>query len=809
MATTFPYYDPVLDFDDVNVFLSTLLTTVPTLDRSQNPWDDPESALAFGGDSLYVDQMDLQNIPEQNYGVGNGFVPGFPENGIRLSISLTTYSELIGSNGSVEGTPFTNVSSSHALPNVKKEPFDYPLYSSALNKTSSEDTDNSEIISPKLRAAPKDKVSKPAKKTKVSHNMIEKKYRTNINSKILELRDAVPTLRIATGRTGVLVADLEGLTPASKLNKALVLTKATEYIKHLEHKNDAMRLQIAQLQELVRDANVNPRESLDNPTFQGGFGFNPTLSYNTTVNDYSMSSQNVQPSLHTAVRGPLAPNMGTNLMLGGLATVMGTSLLSSDNFRGMAAVPFFPSALAHPSPLTLQLLTIFRTGLVLFGVCLLLQPVLRLFRPSGKEQATNMWLAWLLVNVGLQLPKPVSAETKEKVLARLLGKEPFTFAELTKDYVVLSSSEVTFETSFLNVLVGSILVRKFPFTSRVVNVNLRLKGNLLMNLDYTGEDAYLRRISRLIKSLDGLDMFTSDGLMTRLTNLATGKTINCNINNGENHLTYIELYLHNKTDLYGILFNWRILELLHQLNMTYLDAISTETDTKEESIQEIEKDTKKLDDLLSEDSPALLTQYFTLFKCVLFPDSTPQLIQSLKSTIVESLDKVGAYLDGQELTDDEIISEDDESHHLTEDTDHQDPLERIEAQKSMVYSMNLMNEEKFIVLTSSLICYYMQHKDESKLRALLHHLKFKSRVPLSLLSFTCLVKVVCSLVNAGGEDEEDKEDAHVTESAVLESLIKLMRSWLNEDNKKNFMGHKFRSDLSDLVIAKGMTLNDI
>ena len=66
--------------------------------------------------------------------------------------------------------------------------------------------------------------------------MIEKKYRTNINTKILALRDAVPALRIAAGCDDVSIADLEGLTPASKLNKASVLTKATEYIKHLESK---------------------------------------------------------------------------------------------------------------------------------------------------------------------------------------------------------------------------------------------------------------------------------------------------------------------------------------------------------------------------------------------------------------------------------------------------------------------------------------------------------------------------------------------------------------------------------------------
>lgn len=87
--------------------------------------------------------------------------------------------------------------------------------------------------------------------------MIEKKYRTNINSKILILRDAVPALRIAAGAEDVSLADLEGITPASKLNKASVLTKATEYIKHLEQKNAMLKDQNEYLQKVLQEANLS------------------------------------------------------------------------------------------------------------------------------------------------------------------------------------------------------------------------------------------------------------------------------------------------------------------------------------------------------------------------------------------------------------------------------------------------------------------------------------------------------------------------------------------------------------------------
>lgn len=60
----------------------------------------------------------------------------------------------------------------------------------------------------------------PVKKT--AHNMIEKRYRTNLNDKIAALRDSVPSLRVMVkknSRGEDIEEDLQGLTPAHKLNK--------------------------------------------------------------------------------------------------------------------------------------------------------------------------------------------------------------------------------------------------------------------------------------------------------------------------------------------------------------------------------------------------------------------------------------------------------------------------------------------------------------------------------------------------------------------------------------------------------------
>ncbi|KAK4150962.1 helix-loop-helix DNA-binding domain-containing protein [Chaetomidium leptoderma] len=96
---------------------------------------------------------------------------------------------------------------------------------------------------------------------KTAHNMIEKRYRTNLNDKITQLRDAVPSLRLAAtqrrsssgvdlleediggggggedGDGGLATTGGGGSINGAKLNKATILSKATEYILQLERRN--------------------------------------------------------------------------------------------------------------------------------------------------------------------------------------------------------------------------------------------------------------------------------------------------------------------------------------------------------------------------------------------------------------------------------------------------------------------------------------------------------------------------------------------------------------------------------------------
>lgn len=75
----------------------------------------------------------------------------------------------------------------------------------------------------------------PVKKT--AHNMIEKRYRTNLNDKIAALRDSVPSLRVMSRKNSngeEIHEDLQGLTPAHKLNKVSI--KASHGLHKRLHK---------------------------------------------------------------------------------------------------------------------------------------------------------------------------------------------------------------------------------------------------------------------------------------------------------------------------------------------------------------------------------------------------------------------------------------------------------------------------------------------------------------------------------------------------------------------------------------------
>ncbi|KAL1960189.1 hypothetical protein VTO42DRAFT_8732 [Malbranchea cinnamomea] len=123
-------------------------------------------------------------------------------------------------------------------------------------KSSTDDETLLENITPEKSTTP---VSKSLPSKKRSHNVIEKRYRANLNEKIAELRDAVPSLRAIyrqrQGGAGANVGadDEEAIASGNKLNKASILSKATEYIKHLEVRNKRLDEENMALKNRLRE----------------------------------------------------------------------------------------------------------------------------------------------------------------------------------------------------------------------------------------------------------------------------------------------------------------------------------------------------------------------------------------------------------------------------------------------------------------------------------------------------------------------------------------------------------------------------
>ena len=95
---------------------------------------------------------------------------------------------------------------------------------------------------------------KPRRK---AHNAIERRYRSRLNEKIAGLRDSIPSLRAKVeaeaARQGKSFDAARSSGTALKINKADVLEKATEYIKHLENTNQQLEMQLQQALALSRE----------------------------------------------------------------------------------------------------------------------------------------------------------------------------------------------------------------------------------------------------------------------------------------------------------------------------------------------------------------------------------------------------------------------------------------------------------------------------------------------------------------------------------------------------------------------------
>jgi hypothetical protein len=175
---------------------------------------------------------------------------------------------------------------------------------------------------------------------KEAHKVVEKKYRMNLNEKIAALRDSIPSFQqIHKDSQGNKHGNgdnenIDGESrQAGKPNKGLVLSKATEYIRHLERRNRKLNKEIA-----ILKMQVNAFKTL---AMAGSIGLtngpvpNPkrmqAMYANVTQQNYQGDAQAVNRAQHPSQRAQPVGQQGigfggggymSKLMVGSLAGFM-------------------------------------------------------------------------------------------------------------------------------------------------------------------------------------------------------------------------------------------------------------------------------------------------------------------------------------------------------------------------------------------------------------------------------------------------------------------------------------------------------
>lgn len=291
------------------------------------------------------------------------------------------------------GSPVSDVSSPERI--VKRHP-------------GSREQNGSSMASSSSAASSGGKVMKP-KKGRSSHNMIEKKYRTNINDKISALRDCVPALRCALKGTKD-DDELDGLTPASKLNKATVLSKATEYIKHLKTKNEEMQAELDELRRLSgRPAQSSPLSGHSSPgLMQQPVGYyereerqrermweGGRMQTQQQQQQQQQMPQQMQPMHQQSQmqRQPQQQQRSTKAMMGVMAGVMATGLMSE--YGDSRELSFIPVPLLRyvPADSVRHSLMLIKLTVIIGSICMIVFPLLfqKMPPPSNKQvEATSV-----------------------------------------------------------------------------------------------------------------------------------------------------------------------------------------------------------------------------------------------------------------------------------------------------------------------------------------------------------------------------------------------------------------------------------
>ncbi|CRK12294.1 Sterol regulatory element-binding protein 1 like [Verticillium longisporum] len=231
----------------------------PTLSPTANPLDLMSESVAFGGDLNDVQPL-FQSAPAPTtLPIAN------PPAAAASRMARMTPSRSQSQSSTTPTAPAAQVQTRSQQRAAQRAPARRPAADLKRKSSTCDDSASSRSTSPEPPARRTKHAAAAADPSKNPHNLIEKRYRVNINEKILALRDAVPALRCAMqlqqpgaeaaeNDDDAVAEELGGLMPARKLNKATILSKATEYISHLEKKNERLARENEELEKRLAEA---------------------------------------------------------------------------------------------------------------------------------------------------------------------------------------------------------------------------------------------------------------------------------------------------------------------------------------------------------------------------------------------------------------------------------------------------------------------------------------------------------------------------------------------------------------------------
>ncbi|PVU99343.1 hypothetical protein BB559_000797 [Furculomyces boomerangus] len=267
---------PISGFDDLNTAIKNRSQQISSLDQTNRKELQKQRKTQQRNQQVSDNSLDMTKAVNLNkLSASPQNIPTMQE--IELSERKNSFNQFFN-NPSTNPYPLDNIGLQMA--NGNKETTDL---NDGLRSTTSY-TMQTNTDSPILPSSNTNTPTIKPQRRKIAHNEIEKRYRSNINNRIKDLKNAVPALLNAkpklSSKTRTLLGDNENdgdlvfcgdsglldntsvsadvnMETVTKLNKATILGKATEYIHKLRHSNFILKRHLQLLSNYVSQSSPN------------------------------------------------------------------------------------------------------------------------------------------------------------------------------------------------------------------------------------------------------------------------------------------------------------------------------------------------------------------------------------------------------------------------------------------------------------------------------------------------------------------------------------------------------------------------